>query len=306
MPFSQKEKDFFNTLYKSIDIEPINVEEVYNKDITLSMLRMDKVHPIISGNKIFKLKYYLEQAREMSKKIITFGGAYSNHLVATAAICEEFQIDCIGKVRGERPKILSPSLEYCLSHGMTLEFINRDQYDKEDEELRLNDFKLKNYLLIPSGGSGKEGLRGIGEIKSFYNDNYTHVICPTGTATTIAGISLVSTIECIIGINITKDKQDIYNRISKLISPNKSKKISIINDYNFGGYARSTSDLFLFMNKFYEKTSIPTDFVYTGKMMFGVIDMIKKDFFKSGSKILCLHTGGLQGNLSLPHQKLIF
>jgi 1-aminocyclopropane-1-carboxylate deaminase/D-cysteine desulfhydrase-like pyridoxal-dependent ACC family enzyme len=279
------------------------------KDVQVWMLRIDKIHPVVSGNKLFKLFYFLKEAKEsIHKTIITFGGAFSNHLAATAFACNQLGLKCVGIVRGEQPKSLSHSLQFCLDQGMKLEFVSRSLYKNIDEEFLQNlKDKYGEHILIPEGGFSIKGKQGASLINNYFADkNFTHVCLPVGTATTFAGIVDKNKEETeIIGFGVLKNMNDITERFKEL-KVDSSKKYSFIDDYHFGGYAKKTDELISFMNAFYSKHYIPLDFVYTGKMMFGVYDLIEKNFFERGSKILCIHTGGLQGNDSLDEGKLIF
>lgn len=291
---------------KQLHVEIDNIENgiTIEKNVSLSIVRLDKIHAEIQGNKFFKLYYFLEKAIAAQKNIITFGGAYSNHLAAAASACNMFGINCIGIVRGEEPKNLSHTLLFCKQKGMQLEFISRVDYKRKDAE----DFKIKlrhkfgDHILIPEGGYSKEGTQGTALIPGFYkNKGFTHICCSVGTATTLAGlISTSLPTQHIIGFSAIKQPDDFEKRIQFLPGNTIHKNYSLNNDYHFAGYAKKTDELLSFMNAFYEAFAIPTDFVYTGKMMFGVFDLINKNYFAEGSKILCIHTGGLQGNLSLP------
>jgi 1-aminocyclopropane-1-carboxylate deaminase len=285
--------------------------ELFNKSkLSVSMLRLDTIHPIVSGNKIFKLYYFLEEAKNsIHKKIITFGGAYSNHLAATAYACKEAGLKCIGFVRGERPKELSHTLLFCLQNEMQLEFISRESYKKINKENFLQSLKntCGDHILIPEGGFSQKGANGAKLICNYFNlKNFSHVCCAIGTATTFAGLINGNNNETeIIGFSVLKNLNDIEERLIFLgVEP--SKKYSVIHDYHFGGYAKKNTDLISFINSFYEDNKIPLDFVYTGKMIFGMYDLIEKKYFPEGSNILCIHTGGLQGNKSLPEGMLNF
>ena len=273
------------------------------KNISVSILRLDNIHPIISGNKIFKLKYYLEDAIKQSKPIITYGGPFSNHLAATAAACKKAHIPCTGMVRGEHSS-LSHTLQYCVKKGMTLKYICRDEYrDKAAKDQSTIDFPQ---IIIPEGGYGKKGVKGSALIPELYDpQKYSHVCCPVGTATTLAGIiSSAPSHQQVIGFSALKNLLDIPERLLFLLDKNPTNYM--IKEYHFGGYAKWNSALIDFMNKFYALNKISTDFVYTGKMMYGIWDMIKTDQFAPFSKILAIHTGGLQGNNSLPAGTLNF
>ena len=285
--------------------------ELFNKSkLSVSMLRLDTIHPIVSGNKIFKLYYFLEEAKNsIHKKIITFGGAYSNHLAATAYACKEAGLKCIGFVRGEKPKELSHTLLFCIQNEMQLEFISRESYKKINEENFLQSLKNKygDHILIPEGGFSQKGANGAKLICNYFNlKNFSHVCCTIGTATTFAGLINGNNNETeIIGFSVLKNLNDIEERL-KFLGVEPSKKYSVIHDYHFGGYAKKNTDLISFINSFYQDNKIPLDFVYTGKIMFGVYDLIEKRYFPDGSNILCIHTGGLQGNNSLPEGVLNF
>ncbi|MEO5890459.1 MAG: pyridoxal-phosphate dependent enzyme [Ferruginibacter sp.] len=274
------------------------------------MLRLDEIHPVISGNKLFKLYYFMQKALQEKNGIVTFGGAYSNHLVATACLCKDAGLKCTGIVRGERPLSLSHTLIACIEYGMTLKFISRQEYDQKDEPDFLQKIKeeYKNYLVIPEGGYDPLGAAGAALIMSLVKKDASHICCAVGTATTLSGLSLaLKNNQQLIGIPVLKNMHDLQQRMSflteQLFNP---QQLQIIDNYHFGGYAKRTPELISFMNFFYQKHALPTDFVYTGKLMFGIIDSIKKDFFPKGSNIICIHTGGLQGNLSLPKGSLVF
>lgn len=293
-----------------INIEPLNNVLFDKHNISVSMLRLDTIHPVVSGNKIFKLYYFLEEAKKsIHKQIITFGGAYSNHLAATAYACKAAGLKCIGFVRGEKPKNLSHTLQFCLQNGMQLEFISRSSYKKINEEEFLKSLTKKygNHTLIPEGGFSQKGANGAELICNYFNQkNFSHVCCAVGTATTLAGLITGCKNETeIIGFSVLKNLNDINARLKEL-KVDAAKKYSFNGDYHFGGYAKKTNELITFINTFYNDNKIPLDFVYTGKMMFGVYDLINKNYFPSGSNILCLHTGGLQGNESLPEGTLNF
>ncbi len=288
-----------------------NIKEAFfsKREIHVDILRLDEVHPFISGNKIFKLRYYFEMALENKiSTIVTFGGAYSNHLAATAYLCKKCGLKSLGIVRGEEPKNLSPTLRFCVQQDMRLIFVDRQLYHNNT---RNNSFKipgienLENYIIIPEGGYGKEGSNGAELITTFFIQGaYTHICVPVGTATTLSGIVNKISGAKVIGFPALKGLNDIKERM--LFLETEKTNWEIISSYHFGGYAKYDEKLIHYMSTFFNKHQIPLDFVYTGKMMYGVYDLINHNFFENGARILCLHTGGLQGNKSLPKNSLPF
>lgn len=281
------------------------------KGISVAVLRLDKIHPIISGNKLFKLQYLLQEAiQKPDQKVITFGGAYSNHLVATAYACLQNNLSCIGFVRGEQPPQLSHTLQHCIQFGMELHFISRQKYNKKEQPDFLAALKMQwgAAVIIPEGGYHPLGAKGAAAIMNYIADNTTHIACATGTATTLAGLVVAAKPhQQVLAFPALKGCTDTLERLAFLNEfPLQTQQLYIDPAYHFGGYAKYTATLIDFMNQLYNQYQLPTDFVYTAKMMYGVLDLIKNDFFTPGSNIVCLHTGGLQGNLSLQKNLLTF
>lgn len=279
-----------------------------DRNISVSVARLDKIHPIVSGNKLFKLHYFLEHAlKEKNKALLTFGGAYSNHLAATAFACRETGIRSIGIVRGERQSTLSHTLKQCEADGMELHFISREDYRNKDSSGLLKEL-AEDCIIVPEGGYHPMGALGAALIEDKIKTKApTHVCTAIGTATTAAGLlmNLPAAVK-VIGIPVLKEMNDITERISFLTGNKQYSNFICFNEYHFGGYAKKTNELIQFMNDFYSENSIPTDFVYTAKMMFAINDKIRAGYFEEGSRIVCLHTGGLQGNDSLPASTLVF
>ena len=292
----------------NILIDTIANDCLNEKNIHLSVVRLDKIHPVVSGNKLFKLHYFLQEAIASSMPgLLSFGGAYSNHLVATAYSCKIKNLKSIGIVRGEKPLKLSPTLKACIAYGMQLHFIAREVYNKKEESDFLKNFpdEWKKYQLVPEGGYHPKGAAGAAFINNFIEEDTTHICAAVGTATTLVGlIAGAKKKQQVIGLPVLKGMTDIAERVACLT--NSTHPFQLLEGYHFGGYAKKTPALIDFMNDLYQQYKVPTDFVYTAKMMFGVLDSIKKDFFAPGSKITCVHTGGLQGNISLPLGTLIF
>lgn len=292
-------------------IEELQDELFEKKQVSVSVLRLDKIHPVVSGNKLFKLHYFLKEAINSSHKtIVTFGGVYSNHLSATAYACNLLQLKSIGIVRGEKPAQLSATLKQCQADGMQLKFISRNVYAEKDSDTFINHLKASfgNCIIVPEGGYHSLGAKGAALIMNHVNNNYTHICMATGTVTTLAGICMAAKPgQTIVGIPVLKGITDNKTRIKELIKQeDEFENLLILSDYHFGGYAKKTDQLIRFMNDCWLKYQLPLDFVYTAKMFFGIVDCIKNNALKKGSKILCLHTGGLQGNKSLPLNTLMF
>jgi len=295
----------------NIITENISTELFDQKQVSLSVLRLDLIHSVVSGNKLYKIHYFLQRAIQQSLKgIITFGGAYSNHLVATAFACREVGIKSIAIVRGEQPKILSHTLKACIEYGMQLKFVSRKVYDEKESPDFFEHLKVghENYIVVPEGGYHPLGTAGAKLIMELIDPHSTHICCAAGTATTGAGLLLgLNENQQVILVPVLKNLHDLEQRI--LFLTNRSfnpDQFKIMPDYHFGGYAKKTPELINFMNSMYKKHQLPTDFVYTAKMLFAIIDSIKNDYFPAGSNIVCIHTGGLQGNLSLPSGTLVF
>ena len=284
-------------------IQSLTDNNMRKKNIDLRILRLDMIHPIASGNKIFKLAFFLDQAQSVNHKtLLTFGGAYSNHLAATAFAGAQLQLRTIGIIRGEQPPRLSHTLEYCLSQGMELEFVSRNEYRELTKGFLSQRFanKFGSFVVIPEGGHSKAGAEGASLIWQHIPMDVTHVCVAIGTATTFAGIIKAAPPNVkIVGLPILKNMRDIAERLKHLLITDVCA-YDVVDGYHFNGYAKKNDQLVKFMNLFYEETRVPLDFVYTAKMMYGVKDLISKDYFPNGSRILCIHTGGLQGNLSLP------
>jgi 1-aminocyclopropane-1-carboxylate deaminase len=288
--------------FESITEDPVHLFEKNN--IRVSVLRLDKIHPVISGNKWFKLKYYLEDSRQQhKKKIVTFGGAWSNHIVATAAACARDGFSSAGIIRGEEPAILSASLLKAKEYGMELHFTSRTDYSKKITPEVLDP---EQCYFINEGGYGKKGAKGAAVMLDYCQPGFTHCCCAVGTGTMMAGlINAILPGQKVIGISVLKNNLEAEKQVQQLLNEEK-KDWQIFHDYHFGGYAKYTEVLIRFMNEFFSNTNIPSDFVYTGKLFFAVFDMIQRRFFPPGSNLLLIHSGGLQGNSSLGKGKLIY
>ncbi|PQJ22860.1 1-aminocyclopropane-1-carboxylate deaminase/D-cysteine desulfhydrase [Tenacibaculum sp. SG-28] len=292
----------FNWSKLSIN-QPVFLPLLQEKNVSLFVKREDKIHPHISGNKFRKLKYNIAEAQEQNKNVIlTFGGAYSNHIAATAAFGKLAGIQTIGVIRGEelgldleRTLQKNSTLALACKNGMHLTFISRTCYRNKTATSFLKSLsdRFGDFYVIPEGGTNALAVKGCEEILSTDDSKFDYICTAVGTGGTIAGlINAKTTSQKILGFPALKG-DFLANEILDFV-PNQDGW-SLENTYHFGGYGKVSEELITFINNFFRETSILLDPIYTGKMMYGVIDLIKKDYFPKGSKILAIHTGGLQG-----------
>lgn len=276
--------------------------------------RLDLIHPFISGNKWFKLKYNLIEARRLGlKTLLTFGGAYSNHIHATAAAGKEFGFDTIGVIRGEEHLPLNPTLNFAANCGMRLIYIGRSEYRKKHTLEFLSKLieQFGDVYIIPEGGTNNFAIKGCSEIPALIEEDYDYICTACGTAGTISGvISGLGKGKKVIGFSALKGGEFLIDQTQKYLLDYNSEAFNnweIRTEYHFGGYAHITGELINFINEFEQINSIPLDYVYTGKMMYGIADMINKGYFGEAKSIVALHTGGLQGNEGMKSKiKLMF
>lgn len=273
------------------------------------MLRLDRLHPVVSGNKWFKLSEHLRLAA--GSTILTFGGAWSNHLVATAYAAREAGLKAIGIVRGERSPALSDTLQEATAYGMQLEFISRQQYAEKEQPQFLQQLtsRFPGVYIIPEGGGGMPGIIGSEMILSKINAaDYTHVLCAVGTGTTLLGLVRTSHHgQKVLGVPVLKGIETLSAvDPTNLLTTEQASRTHLLTGYHFGGYARHPQPLLDFMNRFYTNSKMPTDIVYTGKLFYAVYDSILNDYFPARSRLLIIHSGGLQGNRSLSAGQLVF
>jgi 1-aminocyclopropane-1-carboxylate deaminase len=279
-----------------IKTQEISLPLLKEKEIQLFIKRTDQTHQHISGNKWYKLKYNLIEAKKQGfKTLLTFGGAYSNHIAATACAAKENGLKSVGVIRGEEHLPLNPTLKFAKEQGMHIHYVSRSDYREKKNPDFLEQLKVKfgDFYLIPEGGTNEFAIKGTAEILDT-NDTQDYICCPVGTGGTIAGIINASIDnQTVIGFPAIKGfyelKKDIEIRVNK-------SNCNFISTYVGGGYAKVNKKLVEFINEFNTEHDIPLDAVYTGKMMLGILDLITKDYFPNGSSILAIHTGGLQGN----------
>ena len=247
--------------------------------------------------------------QEKSKGILTFGGAYSNHILAAAYAGKKAGLQSIGIIRGESPALLSPTLQDAQELGMKLIFMEREIFRKMKNDQAGLEIDFPDFTIIPEGGYGITGMLGASTIYDLIpKSRYNWILCACGTGTMMAGLLHASSPEeKVMGIPVLKDYTNMEKEIRSLLPPeDQTKNIFLDHSYHFGGYAKKTGELIYFMNSFYQSYGIPTDFIYTGKLMFALSDLIQKGFFSNGSRILAIHSGGLQGNRSLKKGILAF
>ncbi len=266
--------------------------------ITLEIKREDLLHPFVSGNKFRKLKYNILQAKaENQSVLLTFGGAFSNHIAAVAYAGKEQGFETIGVIRGDelRDKISeNPTLSFAQECGMRFEFVTREAYRHKTETAFIEQLQVKfgSFYLVPEGGTNDLAVKGCEEILTEFDAHFDFVCSAVGTGGTISGlINSALPHQKVLGFPALKG-DFLQNEIHKFVN---NKNWELITDYHFGGYGKVTTEFIEWMNWFYAQTGIPLDPIYTGKMVFGVMDLIQRNYFPPKSKILMIHTGGLQG-----------
>ena len=266
--------------------------------ITLEIKREDLLHPFVSGNKFRKLKYNVLQAKaENQSVLLTFGGAFSNHIAAVAYAGKEQGFETIGVIRGDelRDKISeNPTLSFAQECGMRFEFVTREAYRHKTETAFIEQLQVKfgSFYLVPEGGTNDLAVKGCEEILTEFDAHFDFVCSAVGTGGTISGlINSALPHQKVLGFPALKG-DFLQNEIHKFVN---NKNWELITDYHFGGYGKVTTEFIEWMNWFYAQTGIPLDPIYTGKMVFGVMDLIQRNYFPPKSKILMIHTGGLQG-----------
>ncbi len=282
-------------------VQPVNAPEINQAGLQLFVKREDLLHPHISGNKWRKLKYNLETAKSQRyHTLLTFGGAFSNHIHATAAAGKEFGLQTIGIIRGEETLPLNPTLQFATEQGMHLHYVGREDYRYKESAEFINHLhqQLGDFFLLPEGGTNALAVKGCTEIARGL-PQYDYICCSCGTGGTLAGIvASLAGKSRVLGFPALKGGDFLKGEVDQLTlnySGKKYQNFELITDFHFGGYAKATSELVDFINDFKQRFCIQLDPVYTGKMMYGIFALTKQGFFKTGSTILAIHTGGLQG-----------
>ena len=275
---------------------------LFDTSVSLNILRLDEIHPFIQGNKYYKLFYNIEYAIKQNLSIVTFGGPYSNHIQATALACKKANITCFGIIRGNNFKYKSSTIIQAEECGMKIIYVDRDTF----KDLRtLDNLAIQSYLtdiqniesnihVVPEGGTNQFGIQGAEKIIEEIDVEFDLICCPVGTGGTISGIinSLKGNKE-LLGFSSLKDEY-LTKEVEKFTN-NLFTNWKINYDYHFGGYAKWNQDLINYINEFKVKYNIPLCPIYTGKMMYGINHLVAQNYFKPNTRILAIHTGGLQG-----------
>ena len=272
----------------------------------LMVSRQDLLHPKISGNKWYKLKHNIAQAKASgAHRLVSFGGAYSNHLHALAYAGQLYDLDTIGLVRGEIINPLNPTLQDAVDWGMQLIAVSRSEYRRRNEADFLEQLirPFEPCYVIPEGGANLLAVKGCAEIAQGIErqvDCLDYLCVPCGTGATLAGLvsGLTSSQTKVLGFCALKGLQDLEEKVAQLLSLNEYDSgvpWQVIHAYPCGGFARLSSELIQFMDRWQEFSDIPLEPLYTGKMRFGLFQLIEQNYFLPGSCIVAIHTGGLQG-----------
>lgn len=293
------QNDFINS---KTPVEEIRDPLIKNTGIRLLVKREDLNHPFVSGNKWHKLKYNLVAACEDGfDTILTFGGAYSNHIYALAAAGKLFGLNTIGVIRGHEHLPLNPTLSFAVKSGMKIYYIDKDSYRKRNSISFINSLKDRygKIYIIPEGGTNSLGVKGASEILLNVTENYDYVCCACGTGGTLAGIitKLAGKAQAL-GFSVLKDGKFLVDDVEKMVFQSSGCEYDnweINLDYHLGGYAKINSELINFINRFEKINRITIEPIYTGKLFYGIYELIRIGYFNRGITILAIHTGGLQG-----------
>ena len=323
-------------------VQEVNDPLLKDFGVRLLIKRDDLIHEHISGNKWRKLKYNIREAIQQNHHtILTFGGAYSNHIAATAFACKKAGLESIGIIRGE-DDLTNPTLQFARENDMRLEFVSRTDYRKMASAGAYGNTPVQTlhatslpeqfgrFFLVPEGGANGLGVRGCAEILSEVEEDFDVVCCAAGTGTTLAGLAIsLNKDQKLIGFPALKGGGFLMEDVERLITESGLRSPSTMDyglstHYHFGGYAKMKPELLKFINGFTERTGIPLDPIYTGKMMFGIYDMVLNPKqvggyentpadnsseesvpFSRGTTILAIHTGGLQGWQGMKHRGVV-
>ena len=295
--------DWFGKLTQNSRVEPF-ILQVNIPDLNLFVKRDDLIHPHISGNKLRKLKHNILAALNKNcAGLLTFGGAYSNHLLATAAAGKELGIPVIGKVRGEELSVHSNSiLQQCHEMGMKLEFLPRSQFTAQKHQSGIVHINGVSYWSIPEGGANFQGIQGCAEIVSELDQDFDYYLVAQGTTTTSLGLLLsippkskLIVVPVLKGFDVLNEMRQLLN--DDFLFDSLSSKIIIWDNFHHGGYAKTSEELLTFIDEFHSMNDFQIEPVYTGKLFYALNDFLSKENdFLVGKNVLALHTGGIIKN----------
>ncbi|NBV10387.1 MAG: pyridoxal-phosphate dependent enzyme [Chitinophagia bacterium] len=295
--------------YKILHIKPpIQAIPSFGLFQKVDLLRLDLLHPIVSGNKFYKLRHYIEFALAKGvSTVASFGGPYSNHIVALAYTAKEAGLKSIGYIRTNADEPMTPSLKEAKAYGMELVYSGRTDFQSKKEAILQSSEAMTDCYFIDEGGYGIVGAKGAATILTENNTTqYDYIICAVGTGTMLAGIiNAAEPNQKIIGIPVLKNEGSIESEINALLE-DKNRPYTLLHQFHQGGYAKTNPMMLDFMNRLWDAEKIPTDVVYTSKLLFGMAQLIKENYFEKNATILVIHSGGLQGNRSLPEGSLKF
>lgn len=310
--FEKSLSDFMIIKNPETPLIEISDSLLLKNNVKLFVKREDLIDEYISGNKWFKLKYNLIEADKLNyKKLLTFGGAYSNHIYSTAAAGKKYGFETIGVIRGEEHLPLNPTLSFAQNCGMKFYYLDRSSYREKYSEKILTMLKGKfgKFYLIPEGGSNNFAVMGCAEIIPRININFDFICTASGTGGTLAGLILgLNSKARAIGFSVLKGGEFLKTNVRNLLLNTGVHNLSnweINTDYHLGGYAKVTEELLQFCSEFKSKHNIELEPIYTGKMLYGVFDLIKRKYFHKNSVIVALHSGGLQGLRGLEQRGLL-
>ena len=281
-------------------ITELQSETIRENGITCSVLRLDLIDKHAGGNKFFKLKYNLIAAQQEQLPVMTFGGAYSNHILATACSCYQNNIRCVGIIRGDEKRESNYILTEAQQLGMRLHFVSREEYRMRNDHEYQNSLTeiFGKHFIIPEGGANEEGVMGCKEILPALHHDFDFILLPAATGSTLAGIALTANRKTnVIGIAVLKGEEYLEALVNSWTEGKHTAKWMLNHQYHFGGYAKSNDELKKFIPEFNRLHRIPLEPVYSAKLFYALNDLIDKKYFPFGSRILAIHTGGVHDHL---------
>ncbi|ROS01314.1 1-aminocyclopropane-1-carboxylate deaminase [Sinobacterium caligoides] len=292
-------------MFSPTPVVPLSAALFDDKGVRVSVKRLDLLDAEISGNKWYKLKHNLAAAqRQGAQCIVSFGGAYSNHIHALASAGRRLGVQTVGIIRGEAPPTLNPTLADAEAWGMQLQFISRSDYRRKAEPDFLADLQQRysHSYVVPEGGANALGIQGCGDIMREIEgqvDDCDVVMVPVGTGGTMTGMSAAVTSKArVLGIAVVNAYAGLYADIERGLAQAAEPPLAgwqLLDGFHGGGYAKVDEPLARFLREFEQAHGIAIEPVYSGKMFKALFTLIENDFFPRGSHIVAVHSGGMQG-----------